>query len=447
VRIKSDFYSTENSCYEISIFSAKSVILPKPLGNTKVDIYGVTNMTAAQPNLVQRAKQGEVSAIIALLNQSLRPNGITATAKLEAGRLDIILKASHPLDPNTWIAFLKRGLSNLSSPVIQEVRVCHQQTSDNSYIWNHGFSLKESLRDELSKTIPSVSTQEIREVKQKETVKSTRPAGFNVERENIEVSQSNSNKSPIAQNSHELRKQADSSYEKLVEIFSLIIDKIDSDIVIGDIRLHRGKEFGTLMLGFLLILCTSIWRNYIPVLSIPLVLYFILLKLIALTGVLATCISLYLILCKHKKVINSSLSNTHIRNILLCFSIIAVIVINNSTGWMNPLIGEWKSASGYLGRIEFLANGTIIQSDETTIGSESLGGSEKFTTKNYGTYQVESEDVVRITSHKTILNEGASNEETKYKNTSETGKFDVSGDRLDVVWGGNSGTAVYTKVD
>jgi hypothetical protein len=95
----------------------------------------------AQSEVMAQAKAGNPAAIAALLNRTLQPRGITATAKLDDICLVIELACSQPISQNEAIAFIRQGLNRLQPKGIQSVFVSAQNAQRANLDWMESFLL------------------------------------------------------------------------------------------------------------------------------------------------------------------------------------------------------------------------------------------------------------------------------------------------------------------
>ncbi|AFY64665.1 hypothetical protein [Geitlerinema sp. PCC 7407] len=129
-------------------------------------------MTANQPNLVQSAKQGNVKAIEALLNSSLRTKGITAKASLKDGCLQLVLEAKKAPEQQALIAFLQKGLTNLDSAAFQTVKIYGKQTDEEFPSWINSFDLRNNSSDKLNPLQSEHTDQKIQQNQGKNSLES-----------------------------------------------------------------------------------------------------------------------------------------------------------------------------------------------------------------------------------------------------------------------------------
>ena len=99
-------------------------------------------------NPLELAKQGDPNAIAALLNRTLQPKGITATAEQEGGFLHVILRSTQVAPHKPILEFIQQGMNKLESPVIHTVRIDSYQTDSDSPAWSDEFGLESALIDQ-----------------------------------------------------------------------------------------------------------------------------------------------------------------------------------------------------------------------------------------------------------------------------------------------------------
>lgn len=81
-------------------------------------------MTISQPSILELAKQGDSQAIVALMNRSLKPKGITAIANLEGEALRIVLQAAQLPHQSSLVAFVRKITQQIENTSIRSIKVC-----------------------------------------------------------------------------------------------------------------------------------------------------------------------------------------------------------------------------------------------------------------------------------------------------------------------------------
>ncbi|MEO9126902.1 MAG: hypothetical protein ABI262_19790 [Microcoleus sp.] len=98
------------------------------------------NTESNQLSLKERAKLGDVEAIASLLNLPLQNKGISATASLQDGCLQVMLEGDRVPDEEAAVRIVRRELTNLKA--IASVKVYGQQAGEDFPAWNREFELK-----------------------------------------------------------------------------------------------------------------------------------------------------------------------------------------------------------------------------------------------------------------------------------------------------------------
>ena len=93
---------------------------------------------------VELAKQGEPQAIATLINVTLEPKGVTATAAIEDDCLHVFLSSARVLNAKTLVAFIQRGILRLEVSSIQRVQVYGQRFEEDQPQWVETFAIHRS---------------------------------------------------------------------------------------------------------------------------------------------------------------------------------------------------------------------------------------------------------------------------------------------------------------
>lgn len=112
-----------------------------------------------EPNFQALAKQGNPEAIAFLLNQQLESQGITATATLKDGSLEVLLEGDSVPDRFESVDFVRSQLTVLEPESIQRVKVDGRKTGDLHLAWSQGFGLEVGSYSML--TFPEESTPKV----------------------------------------------------------------------------------------------------------------------------------------------------------------------------------------------------------------------------------------------------------------------------------------------
>lgn len=95
-----------------------------------------------QNDWVQRAQNGDLAAIAALLNRALHPQQITAKLRLTGETLQILLTAATPIDQPGAIALIRRGMEQVRPAKIRLVQIYGQPDGMPQPVWREQFSLE-----------------------------------------------------------------------------------------------------------------------------------------------------------------------------------------------------------------------------------------------------------------------------------------------------------------
>ncbi|MGL5066123.1 MAG: hypothetical protein ACRC62_39645 [Microcoleus sp.] len=100
----------------------------------------------------EEAKNGDLEALIWLLNIPLKKKGIAAAAIRQGDRLQVMLEATQIPDSKTAIQVMRRELKNLNVPWIESVTVYGQKTGEDFPAWEQEFELwAEARQQEIEK--------------------------------------------------------------------------------------------------------------------------------------------------------------------------------------------------------------------------------------------------------------------------------------------------------
>lgn len=99
------------------------------------------NTESNQLSLKERAKLGDVEAIASLLNLPLQNKGISATASLQDGCLQVMLEADPVPEEELAVRVVRRELTSLKAGAIASVKVYGQQAGEDFPAWNREFEI------------------------------------------------------------------------------------------------------------------------------------------------------------------------------------------------------------------------------------------------------------------------------------------------------------------
>lgn len=95
--------------------------------------------------ILDRARQGDVNAIVSLMNQSLVDTGVTAKAALKEHCLQVMLEGDEVPEQSAYSAFVQSGIANLGIETIVALKVYGRQTGQNIPAWTEEFQLRASV--------------------------------------------------------------------------------------------------------------------------------------------------------------------------------------------------------------------------------------------------------------------------------------------------------------
>lgn len=95
-----------------------------------------------QSSFVERAKQGDPTAIAYLINLTLQPRGVTAKTYLNDRCLYLVFSADRLLNRTTLINFLQHGFAVLETQDIERVKVYAQKTGEPLPAWSEEICLQ-----------------------------------------------------------------------------------------------------------------------------------------------------------------------------------------------------------------------------------------------------------------------------------------------------------------
>jgi hypothetical protein len=116
--------------------------LPVLLGHAGNHVSIVFSMMSSQ-ELIAQAQQGQPHAIAQLINQSLKAKGIQATVNWSGGTLQVMLmlNANVSYTEAKLLSIIRRGLTALQSPRIQQVTVYAKSAAEPVPLWSRQLDL------------------------------------------------------------------------------------------------------------------------------------------------------------------------------------------------------------------------------------------------------------------------------------------------------------------
>jgi hypothetical protein len=93
-----------------------------------------------QPTILEQAKQGQPEAVAALINRSLKPKGLEATAQRQGDCLEITLSSAQVPNPKATTALIQRGMTILQAEGLRRVKV-RSRRNDGALAWEQEFTI------------------------------------------------------------------------------------------------------------------------------------------------------------------------------------------------------------------------------------------------------------------------------------------------------------------
>ncbi len=106
-----------------------------------------------QQRCLQMAKQGDSSAITALINRSLQARGVTVKAAVEGACLKIILEADQIPDKEEFTKFLTRGVTKLNIGFIESLKIFGRQKGEKLPAWSQETSIPKTSQSSVKDNI------------------------------------------------------------------------------------------------------------------------------------------------------------------------------------------------------------------------------------------------------------------------------------------------------
>jgi hypothetical protein len=104
----------------------------------------------SQQNPLELAKQGNPSAIAALINRNLKPKGVTAKVSRNGRCLKVILESNKVLNHESLIEFIHRGILKLEIDEIDILQILGKQVDDKIPSWTQTVNLKPSHSEDIA---------------------------------------------------------------------------------------------------------------------------------------------------------------------------------------------------------------------------------------------------------------------------------------------------------
>ncbi len=98
-----------------------------------------------QPSILEQAKQGQPEAVAALINRSLKPKGLEATAQRQGDCLQITLSSAQVPNPKATTELIQRGMTILQAEGLRRVKVRSCRSDGMTLAWEQEFTIAAEL--------------------------------------------------------------------------------------------------------------------------------------------------------------------------------------------------------------------------------------------------------------------------------------------------------------
>jgi len=113
----------------------------------------------SQQNPLELAKQGNPSAIAALINRNLKPKGVTAKVSRKDDCLRVMLEANEVPNQDSLVELIRSGVLKLNVSGINTLQIFGRQADDEVPVWSQIINLKESQLYPISQKQTSESKE------------------------------------------------------------------------------------------------------------------------------------------------------------------------------------------------------------------------------------------------------------------------------------------------
>ncbi|MBW4472497.1 MAG: hypothetical protein KME45_19305 [Stenomitos rutilans HA7619-LM2] len=109
-------------------------------------------MTSQPPNLTALAKQGDLTAIAALMNRALQPKGIAVKVAYQKGHLRVLLEGQPIPDQTVLAPYIRKGIAALQIPGLHTLGVVGRLKGTNTSTWSETFAI--AAADTIASSAP-----------------------------------------------------------------------------------------------------------------------------------------------------------------------------------------------------------------------------------------------------------------------------------------------------
>jgi hypothetical protein len=104
----------------------------------------MSSTTSSQQHLISRAKEGDTTALNALINQTLAPLGVVVTSVLNAECLIVTAVIPNSIDRLFLIKFMREGMERLQAQSIQQVTLVGRDRERMAPDWQYTLNLHQA---------------------------------------------------------------------------------------------------------------------------------------------------------------------------------------------------------------------------------------------------------------------------------------------------------------
>jgi len=105
-------------------------------------------------SILELAKQGDAAAIASLINRSIQPKGITATARMVEDCLHIDLRSAQTPNQKAVVALIRKGMLTLQVKSVKRLLIAAYKTGNSQTIWEATLNLAASPISPVLEHIP-----------------------------------------------------------------------------------------------------------------------------------------------------------------------------------------------------------------------------------------------------------------------------------------------------
>jgi pilus assembly protein FimV len=103
-------------------------------------------MATTPPDVLQQARQGDPSAIAALINRHLEPKGISAQVTQQGSALQVVLESDQVPNQGDLVAYVNKGISGLGLSSVQLLSISGKQSGSGNWAWTEDIPLNSDVQ-------------------------------------------------------------------------------------------------------------------------------------------------------------------------------------------------------------------------------------------------------------------------------------------------------------